>query len=179
MQRDKLSTERLNLLPFKAEHAPLVANLLQRNLERLSDPFQVTIRTITGEGGAIEWIESGKKDWLNNHQYYRGLFTKETNQYIGMIGLKRNYPGAPMAELAYYMDEAWEGKGLMTEAVGALMHWSATVLGIPVLYVRIEAANTGSRRVVEKLGFDYTHTVPEGLVFPSGNKDMACYQHVI
>ena len=177
--RTRLTTDRLELLPFKTEHAPQVANLLQRNMDRLFDAFQISVKAITGEAGATGWIATGKAAWRNNHKYFRGLFLKDTGQYIGMIVLKRNYPGAPMAELAYYIDEAWEGKGLMTEALDATVKWSDSELGIAVLYVRIASENTGSRSVVEKLGFEYTRTVPEGLVFPSGNYDMACYQRVI
>lgn len=179
MMRSTLTTERLQLRPYEAAHAPQVWQLVQRNRERLAESFQITCREVTDEASARAWIEKHRQSWANDEKFFRGLFLQPANTYIGMITLKRNYAGAPMAELAYYIDAAHEGQGLMSEALQAVTHWGFYGLGIPLLYLRVEVNNAASNRLAEKLGFELTKMVPDGLEFPTRKADMNWWQKVV
>ena len=84
--------------------------------------------------------------------------TSAAPQLVGASGLGRRPSGA--VELGYWIARSHWGRGLASEACGALIDM-ARMLGLP----RLEAAhfldNPASGRVLEKLGF-----VPNGIVAP-------------
>jgi ribosomal-protein-alanine N-acetyltransferase len=57
------------------------------------------------------------------------------------------------AELGYWIAPPLSGKGLMTEAAQAVVRCGFEALGLHKINVRCVVENTGSRRVIEKLGF--------------------------
>jgi ribosomal-protein-alanine N-acetyltransferase len=60
---------------------------------------------------------------------------------------------AQYANLGYWMGEAYAGRGLMSEAVGALLPFYFDTLGLHRLHAAFLPHNIASRRVLEKNGF--------------------------
>lgn len=56
-------------------------------------------------------------------------------------------------EIGYGVDEALRGRGLATEAVGALVDWGRDREDVGVIFAETLTANLPSRRVLEKNGF--------------------------
>ncbi|MBI1211932.1 MAG: GNAT family N-acetyltransferase [Alphaproteobacteria bacterium] len=83
------------------------------------------------------------------------IFDKKTGALMGGCQLSNIRQGVAQsaATLGYWMGERYAGKGLMTDAVMALIRYCVTKLGLH----RIEAAclpdNAASRRVLTKAGF--------------------------
>lgn len=63
------------------------------------------------------------------------------------------------AELGYYLSEAFWGRGVMTEAVRQLCAVLFAHTDILRVYAEPFAHNVGSRRVLEKAGFQYEGTL--------------------
>lgn len=88
---------------------------------------------------------------------YWAFLDKETGQFLGNGGLaqfERGIPslvGYPEAGWAFVPD-AW-GKGLATEAIGAILAWADEALGGPEVRCIIDSGNVASHRVAAKLGF--------------------------
>lgn len=59
----------------------------------------------------------------------------------------------PVVEIGYGVDEAFRGRGLATEAVGALVDWGRGREDVGVILAETLTANLPSRRVLEKCGF--------------------------
>lgn len=57
------------------------------------------------------------------------------------------------SELGYWLAPALWNRGLMSEAVPAVIRWGFGVLGLHKITVGCFAENVGSRRVIEKAGF--------------------------
>lgn len=68
-----------------------------------------------------------------------------------------------MVEIGYGMDPAYEGKGLMTEAVSAVVRWASEQPGVSSIEAETEPDNIASQRVLEKAGF-----VPKGVLGTEG-----------
>lgn len=68
-----------------------------------------------------------------------------------------------MVEIGYGMDPKYEGRGLMTEAVSAVIRWAAEQPGVLSIEAETEAGNIASQRVLEKAGF-----VPSGVMGAEG-----------
>jgi ribosomal-protein-alanine N-acetyltransferase len=59
------------------------------------------------------------------------------------------------ADLGYWIAPVVWNRGLMTEAARAVTTWAFETLGLHKVFVQCVEANTGSRRVIEKLGFRF------------------------
>lgn len=90
-----------------------------------------------------------------------GIQLKTNDHLIGTIGLHvRSFENAlaMRREIGYVLDDSYWGQGLMTEAVIALMHHAFIDLGLLEIVCGHEISNHRSRRVIEKVGFQPTHT---------------------
>jgi len=61
-------------------------------------------------------------------------------------------------ELGYWIGKPFWGQGLMPEAAEALIEHAFNNLGMKTIWCGYYDGNTKSRRVQEKLGFEYHHT---------------------
>jgi RimJ/RimL family protein N-acetyltransferase len=59
-------------------------------------------------------------------------------------------------ELAYWLRPAARGRGTAPRAVGLFATWVFNELGVQLLWIETDPANTPSRRVAEKAGFAFT-----------------------
>ena len=75
-------------------------------------------------------------------------------QLIGTCGFWRIVAEHYRAEIGYELAPAWWGQGVMPEAAGAVLTFGFTTMGLHSVEAHIHPANGGSRRVLEKLGFE-------------------------
>ena len=84
----------------------------------------------------------------------RWAITQRGNPHLlGTCGYWRLIKPHFGAEIGYELAPEWWGQGIMTEAVGAVLQFGFTTMGLHRVEAQIHPANTGSRRVLEKLGF--------------------------
>ncbi len=88
------------------------------------------------------------------------LELKENSKVIGSLGLEEMDPdpfrdGRTGREIGYVLSKASWGRGLMTEAVQAVIDYCFTVLDFDYLTCGHFLQNSRSRRVVEKSGFTF------------------------
>jgi len=88
------------------------------------------------------------------------LVWKESGKVIGSLGLEEMDPDPEGSdklgrEIGYVLSKDYWGRGLMPEAVLAVIHYCFDVLGYDYLTCGHFLRNDRSRRVVEKCGFLY------------------------
>ncbi|WP_158924235.1 GNAT family N-acetyltransferase [Acidisphaera sp. S103] len=90
------------------------------------------------------------------------VLTKADARMIGWGGLYDDPfdPGWGI-EVGYYFDPAAWGNGYATELTQACTAFADDVLGVPELRAFARPGNIGSRRVLQKAGFDVVRFVPE------------------
>jgi ribosomal-protein-alanine N-acetyltransferase len=81
------------------------------------------------------------------------ITVRANGQFIGTCGFWRLIKAHFRAEIGYELAPEWWGQGMMTEAVGAALTFGFTSMGLHSVEAQIHPANSGSRRVLEKLGF--------------------------
>ena len=89
-----------------------------------------------------------------------GITLKEKDELIGTIGLHvRTFENAlaNRKEIGYVLDDIYWGKGIMTEAVNAVIAFSFKELELDEILCGHSLTNLQSRRVIEKSGFSPTH----------------------
>ena len=87
---------------------------------------------------------------------------KETGQVIGSLGIEEPEPDPEKEklgrEIGYALHKDYWGRGLMPEAVRAVITYCFDVLGYDYLTCSHFDWNTQSKRVIEKCGFRYFST---------------------
>jgi ribosomal-protein-alanine N-acetyltransferase len=77
---------------------------------------------------------------------------KLTGQLIGNCGVRRNTPQAQEGDIGYEIDPRFWGKGYATEAARTVLDFGFSQLRLHRISAWCIAENTGSARVLEKLG---------------------------
>jgi RimJ/RimL family protein N-acetyltransferase len=101
---------------------------------------------------------------------YWPIFLLTTGEHVGCCGLRPYKPEEGIYEVGVHLRKAFWGQGYAPEATEAVMGYAFHTLGVTALFAGHNPGNAASRRVVEKLGFRYTHDEyypPTGLKHPS------------
>jgi RimJ/RimL family protein N-acetyltransferase len=85
------------------------------------------------------------------------LVVVRNDERVGLVYLIREQPNDrafERGELAYWIDPAHQSEGHATDAAATLVGHAFDHLGLHKIVARTYATNPGSRRVLEKLGFE-------------------------
>lgn len=92
-----------------------------------------------------------------NQEGIWGIELKETNRIIGSVGIipdpKRENPASRM--LGYWLKETHWGKGLMSEAVSAILEYAFTTMNLNLISANCYPHNIRSRRLLTSKNFVY------------------------
>lgn len=143
----EFKSERFLMRPPRPEDARQIAccvNDLEmaRNLARLPHPY--------APANALDWIAYAEKA-RDQGSEYAFVVTHEEAGVIGSVGFNRTVGQA--WEIGYWVDKAVQGKGVATEAAGALLKWGEAQFGVTKFIAGHFQDNPASGRVLEKLGF--------------------------
>ena len=144
-----IKTERLSIYPLSDQEMQDMIN---------NEPDEV-LKTAYSEMLAGSLKNPGQRIW-------HALWVLQLNDGSGRIAGSLSFKGLNdngMVEIGYGINPEFEGKGLMTEAVSAVVRWAANQPGVLSIEAETEHDNIASRRVLEKAGF-----IPSGVVGQEG-----------
>lgn len=110
---------------------------------------------------------------------YWPIFLRSTDEHVGCCGLRPYRPEERIYELGFHLRPQHWGQGYATEAARAAIAHAFDTLHATALFAGHHPQNTASRRLLEKLGFQYTHAElypPTGLEHPSYLLTAAAHQ---
>ena len=155
-----LETERLRLRPFdESDLDDLYALMSDAHVLRYwdsapwterprSDAFFARTLRLAAEGSAARLV----------------VVRREDEAFLGWCGISGYDPGFRSASLTYVLTADVWGQGYATEAARALLTWAYDTLDLNRVQAEADTRNTGSRRVLEKLGFTLESTLREDCV---------------
>ncbi len=114
------------------------------------------------KGGAARFIRSAWNLWTRGSAYIFAVLVDDDP--CGVISLSHVSTEHGCGELGFWLGHDQWGRGVMTEAVGLMLHFAFRDLGLYRVYASTFAANTASRRVLEKNGFKLEGTLREAVV---------------
>jgi RimJ/RimL family protein N-acetyltransferase len=103
------------------------------------------------------------------------VVSKPTGLAIGTCLLFRFEEGSARAELGYVLGRAYWGKGLMREALEALIGCAFGSMGLRRLEAEVDARNRWSARLLERLGFTREGLLRQRWVAKGEAKDVEIY----
>lgn len=153
----EINTERLILRGFSIRDAadlfeirsnPEMIDFVDQKLDEFIDD---TIRFINIINKGIN-----NKKWIN-----WAIVNKEDNKVIGSINIWNFDLEENKAEIGYGLNPLYQGRGLMSEALNAVIDYGFNVMDLSKLEVWTDKRNVKSIRLVEKSGFKFVKEVKE------------------
>ena len=79
----------------------------------------------------------------------------DDGRFLGCCGIEQGEENPACAELGYWLGEPFWNRGFATEAAQVLVDMAFRSGGIEMIDARCRVVNTGSRRVIQKCGFQF------------------------
>jgi [ribosomal protein S5]-alanine N-acetyltransferase len=170
-----LSSERLGFRIWTVEDLPLALGLWgDPEVTRLIDA-----RGRLSEEQVRERLEREIATRDSHGVQYWPMFLLATGEHIGCCGLRPYDAAAGVYEIGVHVRAGHWGQGYAAEATRAVMAHAFGTLHVAGLFAGHNPGNDGSRHLLNKLGFRYTHNEyypPTGLHHPSYLLTLAEYQ---
>ena len=148
-----------HIRPLSADDAENYFDLINHNRKRLEDFFAGTV----AKNKSLEDTHKFITDISEKRErkiYFPFVITETTTKsLIGYTDIKSIDWNVPKAELGFFIEEHYEGKGIVSKAVSKIVEHCFKTLQMKKLFLRTHEKNISSRRVAEKNGF-----VIEGII---------------
>ncbi|MBK0402472.1 GNAT family N-acetyltransferase [Adhaeribacter sp. BT258] len=144
-----LHTERLLLREVQETDAPEI--FIFRSDDRIMQ--YLDREKLNSETEALEFIGKYKKAIHENEGINWGICLKDSDKLIGTIGLWRFIKANHRAEIGYSLHPDFWNKGLMREAMQAVLDYGFQTLKLHSIEANINPKNEASRKLLEKHGF--------------------------
>lgn len=133
--------------------------LIENNRKRLEEYFSSTIALTKNIEDTTTHITRIIKK-VKTKEYFPFIIKDPlTQKIIAYIDIKNIDWSIPKAEIGYFIDEKYEGKGISTKMLSNIIDYSFNILKINKLLLRIYKNNIGSRKIAEKNGFEIEGTI--------------------
>ncbi|UZT99474.1 GNAT family N-acetyltransferase [Chryseobacterium fluminis] len=162
----KLETERLLLKDINERH---VEDILRIRSNEVINRF-VKRNSPKNNYDALQFILTIKERTRNNETFYWGISLKDHPDLIGTICLWNFSQDRTTAEIGYELLPDYHRKGIMSEALAAVIHFAFNHLGLNEILAMTDTLNENSKRLLLKHDFVWEENkedegFPENLVF--------------
>ncbi|UOQ44856.1 GNAT family N-acetyltransferase [Halobacillus salinarum] len=131
----------------------------------------VTWETHASLTDTIEFIET----FIPRYDAPWGIELKENGKFIGTVHFVWWQPEHACAELGYVLSKDYWGRGLITEAVRAVISFGFDQLDLVRIQARCFVDNKGSERVMNKAGMSYEGISRKAMYVKGEHKDLKVY----
>lgn len=165
-------TERIVLRPLRLTDAPAYYACARKNLQRLQPWFYWAREALTLEE-TQQYLTDVELQPAPAHDRPYGFF--DGDAMAGSIGLYKIDFVNRIARIGYWIDEAYEGQGLITRGAGALIDLAFHELELNRIEIRCAPDNLASRAVPQRLGFTEEGLHRQVLALHGGFQDLVMY----
>ena len=167
-ETERFRTERLVARPWQIKDLPLA-------MELWGDPAVTALIDSRGKLSDAQVEEKLRaeieRERLHGVQYW-ARFDHRNGGFVGCGGLRPwvYTPGESNFEVGFHLVKSCWGIGLATEATRGVLEYAWHKSRLSKVYAGHHPDNRASRRILEKLGFEFIGTVsyePTGLMHPS------------
>ena len=167
-----LETERLMLRPFCREDAQAMYDNWASDPEVTKFLSWPTYKSVNDAHEILNiWLESYEKPDF----YQWAIVLKELKQPVGSISVVNLDHRVDMAEIGYCIGKPWWGRGIMPEAMAAVMQYLFEEVGFQRLEAGHDPENPASGAVIRKCGLKYEGTLRRRIRSNRGITDVAWY----
>lgn len=128
-------------------------NLISSNTAHLEKTFPGTLSNCTTLQSTIAFIDACRENQSARRNFYYYLRNGETNMLMGYVCIKNIDPKLTKCELAYFIDKDFEGRGIITKAVGDVLAVCFMELMMNKVYICTSTVNFASQKIALKHNF--------------------------
>jgi len=153
-----------------AYHALIVANR-----ERLArwEPWAIAPPMLEE---TRSFLEDSARNWLAGLELPVAIAVRDNGRWRLAEAVSLHItPYSRSGEIGYWIDGGYEGRGLASRAVTAVLDHGFGALGIERITLHTDPANERSRALARRLGFVEEGLLRQGLAFPDQRRDEAVY----
>lgn len=148
----KLETERLYLKPYDLSYADAVYDVVKQ--KEIADTMIMIPHPYPRES-VEQWITYLQDSFISGTAYEFAVFLKENGRYIGNCGFVSVSHPHQRAEVGYFIDRDYWGRGYATEACAEMLAYGFRYHQFNRISGRCMTRNTASRTVMEKCGMAF------------------------
>ena len=122
------------------------------------------------------FVQASARNWLEGSELPVVIAVREGGQWrlAGPVSLRIDRYSRS-GEIGYWIDSSYEGRGLVSKAVAAVLDEAFGPLGLDRVVLRTDPANERSRALARRLGFTEEGLLRRALAFPGERRDQAVY----
>ncbi|MBL4590285.1 MAG: GNAT family N-acetyltransferase [Alphaproteobacteria bacterium] len=154
-----LTTERLIIRAPNISHQKDWVDVRTQNKDRLQPYEPLWSENWSTAEGYRARLAYQNKEWREDRGYFFLLFRRDDQSLIGGMNVNNVIRGsAQFASLGYWIDEAHEGQGFMSEAMDSTLAFCFDILKLQRVHAAILPDNTRSQKLLERF-----HFIKEGM----------------
>ncbi|MGN1344199.1 MAG: GNAT family N-acetyltransferase [Traorella sp.] len=172
----KIETKRLIIRDLeRKDQTQLFKIIWQKDVVRFMKDWSENNPTPESFDSYIDWHQS-KKDSIDVYECKRYAITlKNEDKLIGIVGMGLDEV-LHEVEIAYFLDEDYQGHGYASEAVEAFFDWCMNISDLDYMILTIDCANEASCKVAQKCGFElFEKRYP--IHYSKANMESDCYYY--
>lgn len=106
-----------------------------------------------------DFIRDALIGYRENKSLHLGLWANEAKDFIGICGFYTIKDGT--AKLGYWVDEKWQGHGVITSACQKFIDYGFNELGLNEIIISAATGNVASQNVAKKLNMQLKETIKD------------------
>jgi ribosomal-protein-serine acetyltransferase len=134
----------------EARHCEEIFALVEKNRSHIRR-WMPWVDGSKGVEDVRKWQQTAAEQFAKNNGFHAGLWHRE--KLVGMIGFHAMDWMHRKTSIGYWLDEASQGKGLMTAACRAMTRHALGELKLNRVEIRCATGNERSRGIPKRLGF--------------------------
>ena len=132
------------IVEFDTSQGNSFFNLIDSNRERLSEYFAGTVTQTKTLEDTLNYCKVIDQRLKNKSYLPFIIIHKESNSFIGFVDVKNIDWSIPKAELGYFIDVNYEGKGIISKALAIAIDNLIKKYQFKKLLCRVNSQNLGS-----------------------------------
>ena len=140
----------LHLASLERRHAKAFFELLEKNRKRFTGILGF-IERMPDEKAVERLIDNGLKMYAEGTGVFWTIWDGE--KPVGDLGARDINPVFRSAELSYFIDEDYEGRGIISESVQVLIRHMLVEHKLERLMLRCDVSNERSQNIAKRFGF--------------------------
>ncbi len=169
--------DNFEISPIHNGDAWKICNFMIANQDRLQKYFPNTLKENLTPTLSQLFVDQKAKQFIDKEEFVFTLKQSDTRALVGVIYIKELDWAKKQGEFAYCIDYNFEGKGLTTKAINALINYAFTTHDLKTLQIIVYKDNISSVKVAKNNSFKWVKTLKNEFT-PIGENplDMELYE---
>ncbi len=143
-------SENITLKQLELSHADKIFTLIDKNREYLA-PWFWWVKETKSVDDSLRFLEIEKEKYEKKTGITCGIWYRE--ELVGLVSLNEIDIHTNSAVIGYWLDNDFQGKGIMTNSCKLLINYAFKVLKLHRIEILHAEQNEKSKAVIQRLGF--------------------------